>query len=503
MDDDGRAIARSEDAALVELARGDDPDSFGRLYDRWFDRVHDLAYRITRDDAAAADVAQDAFVAAWSSLERLEDPYAFGGWLLRITRNTALDRQRREGRTQATDAETMAMIERAGSGAVDAPAGFGVEDRLRSADDPVSAIGDAEIAALVWEAAEALGERDAELLDLTVRHELSPAELAEVVGISRNAANQAVHRVRTRLRSAIEARVLWHGGDPRCAVLGNALEAAGVTRFGGEAVRVTSEHVEDCELCTEQRALKLEPSALFAATPFIIAPMLKMQVAHALSGSVPMGASQAVAGASGSVGASGVEVVGPSPEQVLPPSRRPPNHRPGGPHRPWHQRRSFWVPVALVLATLAIVIAGIVAFAGSANEAPSTAPVVSSTTLPKPTLDNPDPKRPTNVAPVPNTATPGSAVTGSIDMAPASLSSPYDFPSGAPTLDWETAGAASVQVSGPGVSSTATSGSQPVCPGLELRGECSAASGVYTYELVARNASGTVVLDRTTTLTIS
>lgn len=74
MDDDRRAAERAEDGALVARARGDDPDAFGRLYARWFDRVHDLAYRITRDDAAASDVAQDAFVSAWRNLARLEKP---------------------------------------------------------------------------------------------------------------------------------------------------------------------------------------------------------------------------------------------------------------------------------------------------------------------------------------------------------------------------------------------------------------------------------------------
>ncbi len=45
-----RDVARAEDAALVVAARQGDPDAFGTLYERWFARVHDLAYRITRDE---------------------------------------------------------------------------------------------------------------------------------------------------------------------------------------------------------------------------------------------------------------------------------------------------------------------------------------------------------------------------------------------------------------------------------------------------------------------
>ena len=49
----------------------------------------------------------------------------------------------------------------------------------------------------MWGAAEALGERDSEVLDLTLRLGMTPAEIADVVGTNRNAANQMVHRART------------------------------------------------------------------------------------------------------------------------------------------------------------------------------------------------------------------------------------------------------------------------------------------------------------------
>src|SRR5712691_4910175 len=80
----------TSDAPLVERVRAGDQNAFGELYDRWFDRVLDLAYRILWDEHAAADVAQDAFLSAWRNLSSLEDAGAFGGWLLRIARNGAL-----------------------------------------------------------------------------------------------------------------------------------------------------------------------------------------------------------------------------------------------------------------------------------------------------------------------------------------------------------------------------------------------------------------------------
>ena len=103
-------LDRDEDERLVLALRAGDQDAFGRLFDRWYDRVHELARRITRDDGLAADVAQDAFLAAWQRLDRLEDPAAFGGWLLRIARNRALDVVRAPAHTRTEADEDVSLF---------------------------------------------------------------------------------------------------------------------------------------------------------------------------------------------------------------------------------------------------------------------------------------------------------------------------------------------------------------------------------------------------------
>src|SRR5262249_5820934 len=148
------------------------------------------------------------------------------------------------------------------------------EDRAEMLDEPARLAGDAELVELVWESVDALGPRDAEVLDLSLRHGLTPAEVAEVVGTNRNAANQMVHRARGRLGDAVRARVLWRGGEPQCGDLADALRDAHVERFDASAVRVTAAHAEHCDLCRERRRLRLDPAALFAAVPIMTAPAL-------------------------------------------------------------------------------------------------------------------------------------------------------------------------------------------------------------------------------------
>ena len=302
-----RVARRARDAELVEGVRRGDERAFGRLYDDWFDRVYDVARRIVRDDEVAADVAQEAFLSAWRNLDSLADPGSFGGWILRIARNGALNRQQKERRSTAVDDQAFAVIEARGGSSGGAPAGFAVEDRLGRAATPGAAIEDREIVDLVWEAADALGPRDLEVLDLQLRHGLSPAEVGEVLGMNRNAANQVVHRLRGRLETAVRARVVWRGGAPACDVLRERLRQSSITAFGADAVRVIERHLPGCVTCDERQRLRLQPSALFAAVPIMVAPVfLKAQAAAALTAAgVPLQGSVLVAGGGAASSATG------------------------------------------------------------------------------------------------------------------------------------------------------------------------------------------------------
>ncbi|MGA9277968.1 RNA polymerase sigma factor, partial [Ilumatobacter sp.] len=248
------------DAALVERVRGGDATAFAPLFERWYDRVYNVARGVVRRPELAADVAQDAFVSAWQQLDRLDDVNAFGGWLLRITRNRALDALRREGHSSPTDDETVVAL------------------RDRDLPSPVAAmasVGPAEAAEvhereqLLWAAAAALGERDASLLDLHLRHGLSPAELAEDLGVTPNHAHQLVHRLRNRLGDAIGAFLLWNRGSPHCPVLAGRTGSS----FDADVASTVKRHIRSCTACSEERRRHTDPTKLFAAVPFALAPL--------------------------------------------------------------------------------------------------------------------------------------------------------------------------------------------------------------------------------------
>ena len=180
-----------------------------RLYDVWFDRIYDLVLRVVHDRDVAEEVGQEAFLSAWRNLAKLDDPMPFGGWLLRIARNGA-STGRAEKRAAASRRSGLAVIEY-GGGAVVAPAASASDAALARRTIPRSRPPTARSPPLVHEVVGALGERDAEVLDLQLRYGLTPAEIGEVIGLNRNAANQLCHRAEARFAAAFGARMLWNG----------------------------------------------------------------------------------------------------------------------------------------------------------------------------------------------------------------------------------------------------------------------------------------------------
>jgi len=89
-------------ADLVPRARRGDRAAARDLYESHVGAVYGYCVAFTRGDREAAeDLCQDTFVAAFSSLESLEDPARFAGWLKTITRRTCLrqaERRRSERR---------------------------------------------------------------------------------------------------------------------------------------------------------------------------------------------------------------------------------------------------------------------------------------------------------------------------------------------------------------------------------------------------------------------
>lgn len=93
---------------LVARARHHDADAFAELIERYEQAALAVAYAVLRDADRAGDAVQEAFLHAWSELGRLQEAAKFGGWLMRIVRNAALDLRRKQKPTVAAYPEIAA-----------------------------------------------------------------------------------------------------------------------------------------------------------------------------------------------------------------------------------------------------------------------------------------------------------------------------------------------------------------------------------------------------------
>jgi RNA polymerase sigma factor (sigma-70 family) len=260
-----------DDELLAARARGGDLDSFGQLYDRYFHRVYDFAWRVLRDAGAAAAVSQDVFTHAASGLAAIPRSVSFKSWLFAIAHR--------------------AVAARAGSVAATPPAmheeafgSFDVPDPCRI-DQPGLIGGDHELAALVWEAASSLSARDYALLDLHLRQGLDSAELAPVLGVSKGNAATMVSRMRAAADDVMKTYVVARRGSRDCPALQQVLASFDFPPYT-DAVRIAVDaHIKECGACQKTRKRIAPPLDILGAFAAVPAPMaLKGDAWRTLSG---------------------------------------------------------------------------------------------------------------------------------------------------------------------------------------------------------------------------
>src|SRR5262245_45356360 len=150
----------------------------------WAPRVYRFALRLTADAHAAEDLTQETFLRAWPARGRLRDERALRVWLFRIAANLWRDRLRRD-RSPIAQAAPLADGE---LGRQPSP------ERLAAARDELRR---------TLEALNALPPRQREVLYLSACEELSSAEIAEVLAMSRGAVKANLSLARKTMREVL------------------------------------------------------------------------------------------------------------------------------------------------------------------------------------------------------------------------------------------------------------------------------------------------------------
>jgi RNA polymerase sigma-70 factor (ECF subfamily) len=90
--DDGSQV---ETAALVRRARSGDKDAFTVLVNRYEEGIYAYILGRTRDPEKSQEVVQDAFITAYTTIDRLEKAGSFRSWVIGIALNL-LRRRKKE-----------------------------------------------------------------------------------------------------------------------------------------------------------------------------------------------------------------------------------------------------------------------------------------------------------------------------------------------------------------------------------------------------------------------
>ena len=86
-----------------------DPAAFNELAQRQIGRLYGIAKLIVRDPDRAADVTQDALVAAWRDLSALREADRFEAWLHRVLVRTCHREARRERRQRTAEVRELPL----------------------------------------------------------------------------------------------------------------------------------------------------------------------------------------------------------------------------------------------------------------------------------------------------------------------------------------------------------------------------------------------------------
>ncbi len=240
------------DAAFVSLLRAGDPSAFGLLFDGWADPVYD---RLSHQGFTTADVC-DLSTMSFASVHRR---------LLQQTSNdpfrVLVFRSVRQEMTAAADRRVQWRM----------PVGPYAEDRLERGADARSLAADAAVAALLWDAADVLGERVRDVLDLHHRHGFTAAEIAAVLNEPTADIDDILGKLAIGFGAVVRAQVLWRQGGPTHDVLAEVV--AGADPFDTDTVRLIAGHQRECASCREVARLHVDPIDVFAAIPLAVAPL--------------------------------------------------------------------------------------------------------------------------------------------------------------------------------------------------------------------------------------
>ncbi len=189
-------VADVDDSVLLASAQQGDSSAFEQLVERHRSQVFGLAARMLNSVDDAAEVTQEAFLAAYRHLPEFRGDAAFGSWVYRIAANFALMRLRHRKVASEVEAPVDAPHFNERGSLIEAVADWGRDAEGQTLD--------AELRSAIEEASQHLPDEYREVFVLRDLEGLPYEEIAQLTNTSLPAVKSRLHRARLALRQAID-----------------------------------------------------------------------------------------------------------------------------------------------------------------------------------------------------------------------------------------------------------------------------------------------------------
>ncbi|HTE34604.1 MAG TPA: sigma-70 family RNA polymerase sigma factor [Chryseolinea sp.] len=177
---------------ILEKARKN-PNAFGELYEKYYDRIFNFVFRQTDDEDLTADLCSQTFLNALKNVGRYEfRGFPFSAWLYKIASNEVNKHYRK------LKAEKVFSIE---------------EVRIRELIDQANVDWDEEIISKLMNYLRDLPTEMLEVLELRFYEDKDFKEIAFILDITESGAKMRTYRALDRLRKNFNLRIKYDGKE--------------------------------------------------------------------------------------------------------------------------------------------------------------------------------------------------------------------------------------------------------------------------------------------------
>lgn len=244
-----------DDGEIVAALAAGDPGGVAAAYDRYAGPLYGYCRWMLRDPEQAASALRETFATAARPAGGLKDADQLRACLYGIAR----DQCSRRLRTAAPGFDEIA------DGA-DGAYGDGQTAEAGQSAEAGQPAALAEVRRLIRETLAELRPDEREVIELSIRHNLSEDELAYVLNVSWSRAYALATQARQHLEKALDALLIAHTGRQSCRELA-ALLADWDGRLTVRIGRLTARHLDLCETCTAHRHGAMRPEVLSRMLP--------------------------------------------------------------------------------------------------------------------------------------------------------------------------------------------------------------------------------------------